>query len=668
MEKTKCYARPVYVLVALALVLGLTLMLPVTNASPDGSGVPQLSVSVSPTSQSTAVGVPAEYTVTVTNTGTGNATNVQVAASSDWDISFGGAVADSTILKTYDGEYGHGYLEQRGPYKVLHVSGSPYDMGYQQGYLVGEEMLPLWSLVVTSTALMLGEGNFNAGYNLMLTAKSLIEPYVPDKYKTEMRGIADGAASVGCPLTYDDIFLMNVHVDATAAAWGKVEMNITVPYELEHEPSCSSFAIWGNATEDGKLISAGTEDWFEFSTDAFGGIGDITDGSVILMAYPDDGYPFVGTSAAGLIACCQGMNAAGVTNCQKTSSSIHETLSGLGEFFQCRELSQYADSVDKAISILGGEHQRTRGLNWQIADGKVPNSGVIEVSATEEAVRYGDTGNSLVATNNYFCYPGYEGYEGYNMVPGQLERWGMDPNMTLENWTAFIESWPDQRYETYKALIAANHGNIDAELGKYFLTQCTGVGDKNLMIPDVPFYKTNQTGDIYMQSMSVQRFVAIPEELSTWISFGGTKPETLGPYVFVNLEIPPGKSADFVISATPNEAGEDMPIDFVATCDEGVSASASITQLSNLKDKIRGLNATDFNNEHAWADQQQALLNKVDAVVEQIRAGENQGAMNKLQNDVKDKIEKWIIPEVQPKLIENVDVAFVVITADYPTE
>lgn len=665
-----------YLGILFALVLALSFSL--VPAAPATAQEAMLSVSVSPTSQSTAVGVPAEYTVTVTNTGSGDATNVQVAASSDWDISFGGAVADSTILKTYDGDYGHGYLEQRGPFKILHVSGSPYNMGYQQGYLVGEELLPVGSLTLTSTALLLGGGDFDAGYELMLFAKNQIEPYVPDEYKEEMHGIADGAASVGCPLTYDDIFVMNVHVDALAAAWeeyGEGAMDITVPYELEHGPGCSSFAVWGNATKDGKLISGGTEDWHEFSTDAFGGIGDVTDGSVILMAYPDDGYPFVATSATGLVACCQGMNAAGVTNCQKTSSSIHETLCGLGEFFQCRELSQYAGSVSGAVEILSGKHQRTRGLNWQVADAKAPNSGVIEVNATEEAVRYGDTDNSLAAANHYACYPGYEGYEGYNMVEGQAERYGISWSSinTVEKWATYLQehekidhTWA--RQARYEQLIAENHGNIDAELGKYFLTQCTDVSGKGLMIPDVSFYGTNETGNIYKQSMSVQRFVAIPGELSTWVSFGGSEPETLGPYVFVNLAIPSGKSADFVISATPNEAGENMAINFVATCDEGVSGSASITQLSNLKDKITGLNANDFNNGKAWAKQQEALLNKVDAVVKQIRAGAYQGAMNKLQNDVKDKVEKWIIPEVQPDLIENVDAVFVVITAVYPTE
>lgn len=79
--------------------------------------------------------------------------------------------------------------------------------------------------------------------------------------------------------------------------------------------------------------------------------------------------------------------------------------------------------------------------------------------------------------------------------------------------------------------------------------------------------------------------------------------------------------------------------------------------LCNLKDKIANLQASDFNNEHAWAGQQQTLLDKVDAVIQQIEAGEYQGAINKLRNDVEKHIEKWIVGEKHPELIEEVKAA-----------
>ena len=88
----------------------------------------------------------------------------------------------------------------------------------------------------------------------------------------------------------------------------------------------------------------------------------------------------------------------------------------------------------------------------------------------------------------------------------------------------------------YHELIEENYGFIDIDDAKYFLTQCTGVDELEYLIPEVDFIKTDETGPIYWQHMSVQRFVAVLEGgLNVWVSFGGTDPENLGPWVHINL-------------------------------------------------------------------------------------------------------------------------------------
>lgn len=79
------------------------------------------------------------------------------------------------------------------------------------------------------------------------------------------------------------------------------------------------------------------------------------------------------------------------------------------------------------------------------------------------------------------------------------------------------------------------------------------------------------------------------------------------------------------------------------------------TQLHELKVEISELSPDAFSNESAWSGQQGALLNKVDAVFKQIEAGAYKGAIKKLQNDIRDKIEKWIVEEKQPELIEKIE-------------
>lgn len=145
--------------------------------------------------------------------------------------------------------------------------------------------------------------------------------------------MADGRAAVGSPLTYEDFFVLNTHVDAVAALWGKVDLTQPSLHKA-FPPGCSSFSVWGDASADGGLICGSNIDWMEFSTDEENNLRR----PVVLIAEPEDGFPFIALSFPGLIACCQGMNAKGAVFSQKTSTSVHASLKGLGEFFQCREL------------------------------------------------------------------------------------------------------------------------------------------------------------------------------------------------------------------------------------------------------------------------------------------------------------------------------------------
>ena len=77
--------------------------------------------------------------------------------------------------------------------------------------------------------------------------------------------------------------------------------------------------------------------------------------------------------------------------------------------------------------------------------------------------------------------------------------------------------------------------------------------------------------------------------------------------------------------------------------------------LCELRDAIAALPVEDFNNQKAWEDQQQALLDKIDAVCGQFGDGAYRGALNKLQHDVIKKLEKWIVSPSNEPLIEMVN-------------
>src|SRR3954463_12635521 len=94
------------------------------------------------------------------------------------------------------GREGEGWLESIDGYLVLHLKGTPYDMGMQHGKLLRAHVRENMRFILNNKG---NESLVQVG-PLRATAKSLLpgivevqRPYVAAKYWDEMRGLADGA-------------------------------------------------------------------------------------------------------------------------------------------------------------------------------------------------------------------------------------------------------------------------------------------------------------------------------------------------------------------------------------------------------------------------------------------------------------------------------------------
>ncbi|UCD39592.1 MAG: Ig-like domain repeat protein [Candidatus Bathyarchaeota archaeon] len=94
-----------------------------------------------------------------------------------------------------------------------------------------------------------------------------------------------------------------------------------------------------------------------------------------------------------------------------------------------------------------------------------------------------------------------------------------------------------------------------------------------------------------------------------------------------------------------------------------------------IKTKLRGLEEevsllplgeAFHKNMHAAQGQKNALTNKIEAVIHQIEAGAYKGAVNKLENDLKDTIETWITEDYAVSLIEKINEIIKLITGELP--
>ena len=174
---------------------------------------------------------------------------------------------------------GDGFLEEVDGYRVLHLKGSPYAMGFQQGSLLKEDIRELirYLFDVKAKEITLVVAGIKIKPDPRVILKGIADgetKFIPARFFEELRGVADGA---GLPL--NDVIAANF-----------------IP-ELFH---CSGFALSGSATKDGTLYHGRILD---YGTD-----WRLQDHAVLAVVEPEGKIPFVNVTYAGFIGSVTGMN------------------------------------------------------------------------------------------------------------------------------------------------------------------------------------------------------------------------------------------------------------------------------------------------------------------------------------------------------------------------
>lgn len=234
----------------------------------------------------------------------------------------------------------HGRLETLGagpnPVTVLYLWGSPYEMGYAHGKLCAPQVKQICERLTFGAALLMGcpPAKLDEAYKQM-------EPFVPARYREELRGLADGA---GLPLQT----VQRVHA---------------IP-ELS-EFHCTFFAAWGSATRGGHLQQIRALD---YATEA-----GLQNQPALIVAKPDGGQTFVNVGWLGFIGCVSGMNLSqiAVSEIGESFGPEHETLAGEPMCFVLRDVLERADTLDAAVQIVR-RAPRTSSYLYCLGDGKIP--------------------------------------------------------------------------------------------------------------------------------------------------------------------------------------------------------------------------------------------------------------------------------------------------------
>jgi len=445
--------------------------------------------------------------------------------------------------------------------KILKIQGSPYEMGYQHGFLLagGIDLMINQTLLATAAYIAAQTGKtLQQAQALMWLGQQAAQPFVPSELMDEMRGITDGANAAGVSVTLEQILLWNTNYDqwciyAHPDYWDPEGSTDKRPLDriVTGAGGCSSFCAWDEwAGGDGKMIFCKDEDNFNMPAQL--------DNRMMVVATPDDGHGHMFMTYPGMIGLDGGFNEVGFEMMTQLNSMIDETMAGCGIGIFTRLLLTRASTVEDAIQIFN-RYPRCTGIAYHVADAKRKKAAVVETSSKMVCVRYPMSNmKALWQTNHSNCYPGWMGYSGYNMVADQVRVNQLKNISTIQNWQDSLKDpynfyvQAPSRFERYAELIHQNFGNITvanaiAMMSDRFDPYTQMKRAKELpswtnnilcticaMYPDFTFQAAQPVGEFKAHVANMWSLVAYPESGDFWLAINDF-PAQYGGYVPFNL-------------------------------------------------------------------------------------------------------------------------------------
>jgi len=375
---------------------------------------------------------------------------------------------------------GAAWKERRPEGIIISMTGTPYEMGYQHGTLLRDDIrrgvVPVFADPVTNSRDHRRKPEFLR--KLMLayldfTVFGPLERDTPAEYLMELKGIADGSG-----VDYRDLVRATYKSELTMIMVPKVVRGKAKSLGIAAE--CSDFAAAGAATADGRLIMGRNTD--------YPGQGKWMGGQTVFIYRPLRGHKYVNISTAGLIKCNSAVNEKGIVIGGHFMGFDGTGAKGRSYTVLQHEIMRGASSVDEAIAIVRKD-RRAGAFGYMIADGKRRDAAVIEANADTVGVKRMKDG--VLVLTNFATTPELEKLDlmrRHNMVMRDLAG----------------------RYRRLQELTAANRGRITPTAAAAFM------GDRLDMFTRAE----RATGITVGAANNVTSAVFVPEQGVVWIGTG----------------------------------------------------------------------------------------------------------------------------------------------------
>ncbi|WP_091142062.1 C45 family autoproteolytic acyltransferase/hydolase [Flavobacterium caeni] len=205
---------------------------------------------------------------------------------------------------------------------------------------------------------------------------------VPEEYKTEIYGLSQYSSH-----DYDFIappYLRGLYLHG-AHDIGHAMQDLALV-------GCSSFAAWGDKSEDGGLILGRNFDFYAGD--------DFAKDKVVAFVKPDKGNPFMMVTWPGMMGAVSGMNNAGLTVTINAGKSKIPLVAKTPISILTREILQYATTIDEAVAIAK-KREVFVSESIMVGSAKDQKAALIEVAPDNFGVYEVPNSNQLLCSNHF---------------------------------------------------------------------------------------------------------------------------------------------------------------------------------------------------------------------------------------------------------------------------
>ncbi len=319
-----------------------------------------------------------------------------------------------------------GYLVKSKGQRVLHLKGTPREMGLQHGKLLKD-------LIQQNVSAFL-EGPRSAllskrGIHFKEQLPNLIK-HIPQNLWEEMEGVAEGAE-----IAFEKILLLNLFP------------------EMFH---CSAIVAYGNATHERELYHVRVLDYK---------IGKgLSNSAVLMIVEPNDGHPFMNVGYAGFIGSVTGMNAQKIA-IGEIGGQGYGSWDGIPMAFLIRMILEKASTLEEAKEMLT-KAPRTCEYFYILSDGKDNSS--VGIYATAQEIKF-------IKPGTYFSHievdkDNFTTTQMLRRFPHQTVLYNSDGSLATlsqtqpENCLLLTGLTSPERYPVLAERLLKNFGSIDEKV------------------------------------------------------------------------------------------------------------------------------------------------------------------------------------------------------------